>query len=74
MLVQKIQNSRFVILSDEFITNGDCAPGFICVLSTKYKKRICGKKKVHPKNNYNILEGLNDGANSDESNHQQTSK
>ena len=60
-----------MILSDELVTNGDCAPGFMCVLASKYKKRICGKKKVHPKSNYNILEGLNDGANSNESNHQQ---
>ena len=58
-----------MILSDELVTNGDCAPGFMCVLATKYKKRICGKKKVH-----HILEGLNDGANSEESNHQQKGK
>ena len=63
-----------MISSDEFVKNGDCAPGFMCVLATKYKKRICGKKKVHPKRNYNILEELNDGANSGKSNHQQKSK
>ena len=63
-----------MILSHDLITNGNCAPGFTCVLAKKYQKRICGKKKVHTKSNYNILEGLIDGANSDESNHQQTSK
>ena len=62
-----------MISSDEFVTNGDCAPGFMCVLATKYKKRICGKKKVRPKSSYNILEGLNDGSNSGKSNHQKTS-
>ena len=52
-----------MILSDEFITNGDCTSGFICVLATKYKKRICGKTKVHPKSPTDIssiYQGSND--------------